>query len=146
MQKLTTRPIWILILSALLFVVLADIAALMYMSAFLGLLRTPLQALPPLYWMLLFILVIVALVCAMMTVHGSRTRNVLSSSDTPKYLVFGPLHLGVTVGLSGLSFLIAFVINLTQPKWGATTALFLTVACIKLTVGYGFYKASQVLK
>ena len=145
MQQRTTRPIRILILALLLLVALLDIAVLVYMSSFLGLMRTPLQALPPLYWVLLLIPVMVAVVCALIIAADTSRGSAASNSNIP-YLAFGHLHLILTLGFSGFSFLMAFVNNLTQPQWGGITAIFLTAACIKLIVGYGLYKQSQVLK
>ena len=143
MQKLTTGPIRILILVVLLLVALLDIAALIYMSAFLGLLRTPLQALPPLYWVLLFIPVMVGFVCTMFIVSDSSRRNIITSSNIPQYR---SLHRAI-FGLVGvISLISAFMNNLTKPQWGGTTALHLLAACISLIVVYAMYKQSQFLK
>ena len=144
MQKLTTGPIRNLILAVLLLVGVVDIAALLYMSAFLGLLRTPLQALPPLYWVVLFIPVMVGFLCTTFIVSDSSRRSIVSSGNIPQYLVFRPLHRAIFGGV--LSLILAFMNNLTKPQWGGSTALYLLAACISLIVVYAMYKQSQFLK
>ena len=141
MQNLTTKQIRILIIVVL----LADLAAVFYMNIVLGLSFVPLQALPPLYWMLLFIPLIVVFMSTAVTSSAPSKRTIVSIS-TRFYVDVTTLYLGGALTLAGVFFLMAFVNNLAQPGWGGNTAIFIFSGCMQLVLGYAFYRGSRVLK
>jgi len=133
-QKPPTRPVRTLIVVLL----LADLAAIIYMNIVLGFPSIPLQAFPPYYWILLAIGPLVLFMAILVWGSAAPTGSAVRNKDR--------LHPGIILTMAGACLLIAFVNNLTQPRWGGNTAVFLWLGCIWLLVGYAEYRRSRLLK
>ncbi len=141
MQKLLMyiRPRRVVIGILLDVLLLCALAAALYMNFTLGLASTPLQELPPLFLILLFLPLISILI---VNVFGSST----SAAKTHTEITYARRSLVAWLGIGGVSIIWAFVNNLTHPQWGGNTAIFFAAGCINLLGAYAFYRRVRVLK
>ncbi len=130
MQKLPKPEV--LLLSVL---VISDLAALLYMNFIGGLAYVPLDSLPLVYWVLLFLLPAIPLTHALV-----RTLPPMETGTASR------MSLGITLLTGGLQFFMGSFNGLVQPTWGGTTALFFAVGCLSFASAYIVYRRSRVLR
>lgn len=122
------RPKRALVLSLL----LGYLAIFVYMHFILGFAHVSLQALPMLYWMLLFLLPISLLISVLFRGSTSLERGITSNNARGSF--------GLTLLSAGLMLLMGFSNNLIQPAWGGNTVLFVSTGCICLVAAYAIYR------
>jgi hypothetical protein len=132
---------------ALLVLLVADLALIVYMAFASGLARTPIQALPPLYWVLLVMFPVLLLFGTLMPGSKTSETNRRSTFGDTKSDILSQLVLAIFATFSGCVFLLfGFASILNLPESGGTAALMLAVGCAAFIRAFVFYQRYQSLR
>ncbi|HUP28493.1 MAG TPA: hypothetical protein VM409_08670 [Chloroflexia bacterium] len=135
MQTPARRAIGIIFVLAL----ITDLAATFYMYVTLGLADTPVESLPPLFWVLLLIALVIMLAITNLPIAVPAEREAHRGAIPPFFL-------GAWLFFAGFNFFMAYLSNLLHPHSGGNTTLQLFSGCIFGLVAYAGYRRIRAVK
>jgi hypothetical protein len=134
------RPVGI----AFLVFLVADFALILYMATVGGLAHTPLQALPPIYWVLLLAYPALGLIMVFYPQPSPFEMNIKGIFGDAKSSAVAQTLIAV-INSGGLLFL-GYVSTRALPEWGGLSAFLIAGGATALVRAYAYYRRYQLLK